>query len=120
MTTTNIHHVTLDDRGVAWIDDTNVKVIDVVADHLAHGTSPEEMHLQYPHLSMAQVCAALAYYYDHQAEFDQQLAEQMRQYDLMRLAACPSARIGSPRLAHPEQSSDFRKQVVEIPTDANL
>ena len=78
MTMTNIHHVTLDDRGVAWIDGTNVKVIEVIADRLAHGTRPEEMHLQYPHLSIAQICAALTWYYDHQDELDQQLAEQMR------------------------------------------
>jgi uncharacterized protein (DUF433 family) len=87
MTTTSTHHVTLDDRGVAWVDDTNVKVIEVIADHLAHGTSPEEMHLQYPHLSIAQVCAALAYYYDHQLELDQQLDQQMRQYEIHRAAA---------------------------------
>ena len=87
MTTTNIHHVTLDERGVAWIDDTNVKVIEVIADHLAHGTSPEEMHLQYPHLSIAQVCAAMAYYYDHQEDLDRQLDEQMRQYERQRAAA---------------------------------
>ena len=84
---TSTHHVTLDDRGVAWIDDTNVKVIEIIADHMAHGTSPEEMHLQYPHLSIAQVCAALAYYYDHQLELDQQLAQQMCDYERQRAAA---------------------------------
>ena len=29
-------------------------------------------------------------------------------------------RIHSPRLAHPEQSKDFVKQVVELPSDAKL
>ena len=48
-------HIRLDDGGVAWIDDTNVKVIEVVLDKLAHGSSPEEMHFQYPHLSLAQI-----------------------------------------------------------------
>lgn len=88
MTSTN--HVTLDDSGVAWIDDTNVKVVEVAADHRAHGTSPEEMHLQYPHLSIAQICAALAYYYDHQPELDSQIAEQMRDYERRRSAAVDS------------------------------
>lgn len=87
---TSPYHVAFDDRGVAWIDDTNVKVIEVVADHLAHGTSPEEMHLQYPHLSIAQICAALAYYYDHRALLDAQLAEQMREYE-QRRAATPDS-----------------------------
>jgi hypothetical protein len=30
-----------DAQGRAWIDDTNVKVIEVVKDWLAHGSSPE-------------------------------------------------------------------------------
>ena len=49
--------------------------------------APREMHRQYPHLSMAQVYAALAYYYDHQLELDQQLDQQMRQYERQRSAA---------------------------------
>ncbi len=32
----------------------------------------------------------------------------------------PSAQVRTPRLAHPEQAGDFRKQVMEIPTDATL
>jgi uncharacterized protein (DUF433 family) len=90
MTSTRTFHVVLDERGVAWIDDTNVKVIEVAADHLAHGTSPEEMHLQYPHLSLAQICAALAYYYDHRAELDAALEGQMREYERRRAAGADS------------------------------
>jgi uncharacterized protein (DUF433 family) len=44
-------HVRLDRKGVAWIDDTKVKVVEVILDHLAYGHSPEEIHLQHPHLS---------------------------------------------------------------------
>ena len=51
--------IELDERGVAWITGTKVKVIEVATDKLAHGSSPEEMHLQYPHLSLAQMYAAL-------------------------------------------------------------
>jgi uncharacterized protein (DUF433 family) len=90
MTSTLTHHVMIDENGVAWVDDTNVKVVEVAADHLAHGTSPEEMHLQYPHLSIAQICAALSYYYDHQGQFDALLAEQMREYAQRRAAAADS------------------------------
>jgi hypothetical protein len=60
MSQTPTAHIHLDEAGVAWIDDTNVKVIEVVLDKLAHGSSPEEMHLQYPHLSLAQIHAALS------------------------------------------------------------
>ena len=55
--------IELDERGGAWITGTKVKVIEVATDKLAHGSSPEEMHLQYPHLSLAQIYAALTYYY---------------------------------------------------------
>ena len=32
--------------------------------------SPHELHQAYPQLTMSQICSALAYYYDHQAEMD--------------------------------------------------
>src|SRR5437762_2907205 len=70
-------HIWIDTDGRAWIDQTNVKVIEVVLDHLAYGWSAEEMHRHHPHLSMAQIHAALAFYYDHQEEFDQTAAESL-------------------------------------------
>ncbi len=81
MATVVTTHIHLDERGRAWIDDTNVKVIEVVLDKLAHNSSPEEMHEQYPHLSLAQIHAALAYYYDHKAEFDAEIERGLREYD---------------------------------------
>ena len=69
-------HIRLDDHGVAWIDDTNVKVIEVVLDRLAYGWSPEEIHFQHPHFSLAQIYAALAHYYDHQSTLDAEIARQ--------------------------------------------
>jgi uncharacterized protein (DUF433 family) len=62
--------IELDEQGVAWISGTRVKVIEVALDKLAHGSSPEEMAFQYPHLSLAQIHAALAYYYEHQRALD--------------------------------------------------
>jgi uncharacterized protein (DUF433 family) len=72
-------HILLDENGVAWIDDTNVKVIEVVLDKMAHGSSPEEMAFQYPHLSLSQIHAALAYYYDHQPELDADIERRHRE-----------------------------------------
>lgn len=54
-------------------------------DKLAHGSSPEEIHFQYPHLSLAQIHAAFAYYYDHQAELDAEI--QRRWEEVNALAA---------------------------------
>ena len=45
-------------------------------DKLAHGSNPEEMHVQHPHLSLAQMYAALAYYYEYQAKFEAEILRQ--------------------------------------------
>lgn len=65
--------IELDENGVAWIVGANTKVKEVVLDKMAYGWSPEEMHFQHPHLTMAQIHAALAYYYEHQADIDTQI-----------------------------------------------
>lgn len=80
-------HIVLDEKGIAWIDDTNVKVVEVVLDKLAHGSSPEEMHFQYPHLSLTQIQAALAYYHDHKAVFDAQIARDEAEITALRAQA---------------------------------
>jgi uncharacterized protein (DUF433 family) len=87
MTTVTTSHIRLDARGVAWIDDTNVKVIEVVLDKLAHGSSPEEMHFQYSHLSLSQIYAALTYYHDHQDEFDAEIERQIEEFDTLAAQA---------------------------------
>ena len=79
-------HINLDETGVAWIDDTNVKVVEVVTDKLAYDSSPEEIHDQYPHLSMGQIHAALAYYYDHQAELDEEIQRRWKQANEISLS----------------------------------
>lgn len=82
MTATEISsHIRLDERGVAWIDNSRIKVIEVAMDHLAYGWSAEEIHRQHPRLSLAQTHSALAFYYDHQAEFDQAIAESLARTD---------------------------------------
>ncbi len=54
MTVTDvINHVRLDEKGVAWIDKTRTKVIEVALDHIAYGWSAEEIHRQHPHTANA-------------------------------------------------------------------
>jgi len=53
-------HIEIDSRGRAWITGANTIVVEVVLDKLAYGWSPEEMHLQHPHLSLAQIHPALS------------------------------------------------------------
>ena len=45
------------------------------------GLTPEEITTEIPHIDLAQVHAALAYYYEHQAEMDAMIAEQERLAD---------------------------------------
>ena len=80
-------HIQLDERGVAWIDDTNTKVIEVALDMIAHGWSPEEIHFQHSHLSMAQIHAALGYYFDHKAELDAHFQKSAHEVEHLRAQA---------------------------------
>jgi uncharacterized protein (DUF433 family) len=82
-------HIKLDSEGVAWIDDTNTKVIEVALDSLAHGWSAEEIHVQHRHLSLAQIHAALSYYHDHQHALNSEIDR--------RHARADALRVGSPR-----------------------
>ena len=78
-------HIHLDERGAAWIDDRNVKVIEVALDMIAHGATAEHIYdLHDGYLSMSQIHAALAYYFDHRAEFDAQIERQSREAAEMR------------------------------------
>jgi hypothetical protein len=50
-----------------------------------------------------------------------QLPEKAKVYIVIPdVEARPVAYIGSPRLAHPEQAEDFKKEVIEEASDANL
>ena len=56
--------------GKACIDNTRIAVVDVVHSML-EGMSPEQIAEEdYPDLSLAQVHAALAYYYDNRGEIE--------------------------------------------------
>src|SRR3990170_648765 len=83
-------HICLDEQGRPWIDDTNVKVIEVVLDHLAYEWNAEAIQDNHPHLSLAQVYAALAWYYDHQTEMDVEIERQEERLQGLRAAAAPS------------------------------
>src|SRR6266571_7627724 len=76
--------IEIDETGVPWITGANTKIVEVVLDKMAHGWSPEEMHRQHPHLSMAQIHAALSYYYEHQDEVDADIEGRYRYVDELR------------------------------------
>ena len=76
--------IEIDARGVAWVAGANTKVKEIVLDKLAYGWSPEEMHFQHPHLSMAQIHAALAYYYENQEKLDDEIRRDLEEVDQLR------------------------------------
>jgi uncharacterized protein (DUF433 family) len=79
-----IEHIVEDESGVAWIKDSNTKVIEVILDREAYGWSAEEIHFQHPRLSLAQIHAALAYYYDHQAQLDAEITRRLSEVEELR------------------------------------
>ena len=50
-----------------------VRVAQIVMDYLAHGWSPDEMCRHHPYLTPAEAHAAMGYYFDHQAEIEQEI-----------------------------------------------
>lgn len=66
-------HIIRDPRicgGEPLVEGTRITVSCLVLWHMKYSHTPEELQRLYPHLSMAQIHDALAYYYDHQAEID--------------------------------------------------
>ena len=84
MITAPINHISLDERGVAYIAGTRIKVRHVAIERQSHGASAEKIQEAYPHLSLGQIYAALAYYYDHQEQVDAEIAEAARYAEEMR------------------------------------
>lgn len=80
-------HIAIDSKGRPYIAGTSYRVEMIVADHVFHGFSAAEIcHQHYGEITLAQVHAALSYYFDHQAEIDQQMKEASDRVDALRLA----------------------------------
>lgn len=71
-------HIVTNPDGAAIISGTTTKVIEVIQDHLAHHWQAEDICRQYPYLSLAQVHAALTFYYDHQQEMEEEIDRRRR------------------------------------------
>ena len=86
-TTTEYKHILLDERQVPFIKGTSMKVVELVTSIHAYGWSPEELHFQYPHLSMSQIYSALAYYWEHKEEIDADMKRRFEYSEKLRLEA---------------------------------
>jgi uncharacterized protein (DUF433 family) len=83
MSTVEYAHISFNSNGVPIIASTGAKVRMVVMDHIGQGWDAEEIHRQYPQLTLGQIHSALAYYYDHQAELEAEIAQDLKQADLL-------------------------------------
>ncbi len=90
LTETRYEHIVLDDRSRPIITGTNMKVVELVEEHLAYGWSPDELRYQHPYLTLGQFYSALAYYADHQEEIDREIEQNLAEYERLRAASRPS------------------------------
>ena len=80
-------HIAIDEHGVPYISGTTLKVIELVAEKFAYGWSPEEFLFQHPYLTLGQIHAALAYYWDHADELDKDMtARKLKVKELQKKA----------------------------------
>ena len=71
--TWTLPHLMRDPMGVLWVDDSGYRVIDLVTEHLAHGWGADILLENHPDLSLAQIHAALAWFYDHEEEMRREI-----------------------------------------------
>lgn len=67
-------------NGRPIIAGTILRVQDIATGYVHKRYSVDDLLTHYPHLNQAQVHAALAYYFAHQSEIDQQIDEDDRLY----------------------------------------
>jgi uncharacterized protein (DUF433 family) len=83
MSTVSYPHIELSSTGVAFLEGTPTKVVEIALDRLSHHWDAEEIQRQHPHLTLGQIYAALAFYHDHREAFDKEIAEQLRDVDII-------------------------------------
>jgi hypothetical protein len=64
-----------------------VRVAQIAMDYLVHGWSPDEMCRQHLYLRPAEAHAAMAYYFDHQAELDAEIEAELQRCEQARESA---------------------------------
>ena len=68
-----IEHIEIDERGIARVAGSKIKVSNLVESRLGLGCDVEGVQAAFPHLTLSQVYAAFSYYYDHRAEIDAEI-----------------------------------------------
>jgi uncharacterized protein (DUF433 family) len=87
---TRYDQIMLNEAGIPTIAGTDVKVVELVLERTACGWSPEELHYQHRFLTPGQIYSALAYYYDHQQEIDEDIEQRLQRVDQIQRQKGPS------------------------------
>ena len=87
---TDYEHIVLNANQIPVIAGTSMKVTQLLLEKTAYGWSPEELHFQHPHLTLGQIYSALAYYWDHQEELDQEIERRLELVDNVQQTMSPS------------------------------
>jgi uncharacterized protein (DUF433 family) len=61
-----------------------IRVAQIVPPYIHVHWTPEEIVLQYPHLQLVEVYAALTYYFDHKTEIDAELDAERVEFERLR------------------------------------
>ena len=86
---TEYEHIVISEDGIPVITGTTMKVVELVAEKIAYGWSPEELHFQHPYLTLGQIYSAMAYYWDHVEELNRDIEGRLEHTDRIRHAIKP-------------------------------
>jgi hypothetical protein len=85
-------HIVKTDDGPARLERLpRIRVAQIVLNYFDLGGSVEEICIHYSHLTRAEVHSAMAYYFDHQAEIDAEIATEEQMIEESYKNARPSA-----------------------------
>lgn len=83
-------HIQIDQAtGKPCIAGTGIRVWDVYVLHERRGRTPDEIVAAYPHITLADVHAALAHYWDNKEEIDRQMKEADEFVEQLKAASGP-------------------------------
>ena len=61
-----------------------IRVSQIVFSYIYNHWTPEEIVLQYPHLQLVEIYAALTYYFDHKSDIEAELEAERVEFDRLR------------------------------------
>ena len=84
MTATTWPFIEVDKVGRPTIQAKDLKVLQLVREHITFGWDAEQLRRQHPQLCLAEIYAALVYYYEHRVECDAILEREEEQLEVLK------------------------------------